>query len=403
MRGDPPTGPFCAYGAPDLSTRTEGPLAGLSFGVKDLFDVEGLPTGAGSPDWLATHPVATRTAPAVATLLDAGARLVGKTMTDEMAWSLNGQNAHYGTPANPAAPDRIPGGSSSGSASATAAGLVDFAVGSDTGGSVRLPASYCGIYGMRPTHGRIAIDGAVPLAPSYDTVGWFARDPQMLARVGAVLLGEPPSSAPPAPPRLLIAEDLFELAGPAVAEALAAALATVRSIAGEVQSIVLADGRLTDWRNAFRIIQSAEAWASHGAWITQYRPSFGPGVCDRFAAAAHVDPGELAAARELRARIRERIDAILHAGTIVVAPTAPGPAPLRTAADADLEAFRAKALALLCTAGHCGLPQISLPLGGIDGAPIGLSLIGARGEDLALLGVACRLDVADPDAEAGHA
>src|SRR5262249_22472026 len=150
--------------------------------------------------------------------LDAGARLVGKTMTDELAWSLNGENFHYGTPVNPKAPGRIPGGSSSGSAAAVAGGLVDFAVGSDTGGSGRLPASYCGIFGIRPTPGRIPIAGAVPLAPSYDTVGWFARDGALLARVGAVLLGSGPASEQPR--RLLIAEDLFQAAGPAATDAL---------------------------------------------------------------------------------------------------------------------------------------------------------------------------------------
>ena len=129
---------------------SDGPLSGMTFGVKDLLDVAGVPTGAGNPDWRRTHAVPERTAPSVARLLDAGARLVGKTITDELAWDLDGENAHHGTPVNVAAPGRIPGGSSSGSAAATAAGLCDFAIGTDTGGSVRLPASFCGLYGIRP-------------------------------------------------------------------------------------------------------------------------------------------------------------------------------------------------------------------------------------------------------------
>ena len=130
-------------------------------------------------------------------LLDAGARIVGKTHTDEMTYSLNGENAHYGTPVNVNAPGRIPGGSSSGSAAAVAAGLVDFALGSDTGGSVRAPASFCGIYGLRPTHGRISLEGACALAASFDTVGWFARDPALLERVGRVLLRDDAPASPP--------------------------------------------------------------------------------------------------------------------------------------------------------------------------------------------------------------
>ncbi|MDQ2103939.1 amidase family protein, partial [Azospirillum isscasi] len=187
-----PLNAFVPHGLSEIPGAADGPLAGLRFAVKDLFHIAGLPTGAGNPDWLRTHEVPQETAPAVRRLLDAGARVAGKTLTDELAWSLAGENAHYGTPENPKAPGRIPGGSSSGSASAVAGGAVDFAIGTDTGGSIRLPASYCGLYGLRPTHGAVPLDGSVPLAPSFDTVGWFAREAALLRRVGAVLL-------PPAP------------------------------------------------------------------------------------------------------------------------------------------------------------------------------------------------------------
>lgn len=377
---------FRDYGELNLSLGGDGPLAGLTFGVKDLFDVAGVPTGVGSPEWLATHPVPTRTAPAVQRLLEAGARLVGKTCTDEMAWSLAGQNHHYGTPPNPAAPGRIPGGSSSGSASAAAAGLVDFSVGSDTGGSVRLPASFCGLFGLRPTHGRIDIDGAVPLAPSYNSVGWFARDGRVFAKVGLALL--PDASPLRLPSRLLIAEDMFALAGPEVHSALAPALAVVQSLLGPAVQIDLAGGEIAVWRNAFRLIQSSEAWACHGAWITATRPAFGPGVRERFATAATLDEAEVEAARRLRAAIRVRLDGLITPGTVVLIPSAPGIAPLLGVGEAELEAFRAKSLALLCPAGHAGLPQISLPLATRDGCPLGLSLIAARGDDEMLLAVA---------------
>ncbi|MDP6620082.1 MAG: amidase family protein, partial [Nitrospinota bacterium] len=175
-------GAFCDWTEVHLPGKAGGPLAGLRFAVKDLYDVEGHVTGRGNPDWLATHGPAESTAPAVARLVEAGATMIGKTITDELAFSLFGENFHYGTPVNTRAPDRVPGGSSSGSASAVAGGLVDFAVGSDTGGSVRVPASFCGILGIRPTHGRISLEGCMPLAPSLDTVGWFANDPELLER-----------------------------------------------------------------------------------------------------------------------------------------------------------------------------------------------------------------------------
>jgi len=382
-------GAFCDYGPVAIRRRQDGALAGLTCGIKDLFDIEGLPTGAGSPEWLAAHPAAARTAPAVGMLLDAGATVIGKTHTDEMAWSLNGENAHFGTPVNVAAPGRIPGGSSSGSAAATAAGLVDFALGSDTGGSVRLPASYSGLWGIRPTHGRIPIEGTVPLAPSYDTVGWFARSADLLAMIGTVLLGDSAAETPP--DRLIIAEDLFALAGPEVTAALAKGVTEVEAVLRAARPVAIASGDILAWRDAFRIVQAAEAWATHGAWAAKVQPAFGPGVRDRFAAAARIDPADLALAKTTRLRARSTLDALLPPGTIIVAPTTPGVAPLRDTPAEALEDFRARALALLCPAGHAGLPQISMPLGAIGGLPVGLSLIGARGSDAMLLRTACRI------------
>src|SRR5690349_6653053 len=190
-----------------------GPLAGLTFAAKDLFDVAGRPTGGGNPDWARTHPVPERHAWAVQTLLDAGADLIGKTITDEVSLGILGENPFYGTPTNPRAPGHVPGGSSSGSAVAVAAGLCDTALGTDTGGSVRVPASFCGLYGIRPTHGRLDLRGMMRQAPSSDTTGWFADDPEIFARVSSVLLGEDIPEEPGAlPPRLLIATDAFALA-----------------------------------------------------------------------------------------------------------------------------------------------------------------------------------------------
>jgi amidase len=374
---------FCEHGRVERQTRLDGALAGLTFAVKDFFDVSGVPTGAGSPEWLATHAAPTVSAPVVDRLLAAGARLVGKTHTDEMAWSLNGENAHYGTPINPSAPGRIPGGSSSGSAAATAGSLVDFAIGSDTGGSVRLPASYCGIFGMRPTHGRIPISGAVPLAPSYDTVGWFARDPKIMAMVGKVLFG----AARPthSPKHLLIARDLFAAAGSDVRGALQPSIDRLVAAVGSVDEIDVAGPDLGAWRNAFRLIQSSEAWTAHGEWIERVKPDFGPGIRERFAAAATLDASEVAEAAALRKKIRARMMALVPAGTVLVLPTAPGIAPLLNTSGDALDAFRSRALELLCPAGHAGMPQISMPVGKLSGCPVGLSVAGASHSDEDLL------------------
>lgn len=382
-------GAFCRHTHAELKGTPGGSLAGLTFGVKDIYDVAGAKTGFGSPDWLRTHEPAARTAPAVKMLLDAGARLVGKTHTEEMAWSLTGENAHYGTPVNVNAPGRIPGGSSSGSAAAVAGGLVDFALGSDTGGSVRLPASYCGVLGLRPTHGRIPLDGVCPLAPSLDTCGWFARDAAVFERVGRVLLRD---SAPVrAPRRLLVAQDAFVFADEAAAAALAPALDRVAALLGAPQYVTAGDEPLTGWTDYFRLLQGAEAWECHREWVTRVRPVFGPAVGPRIAWAATVAPRDVERARARREEIAQRMDALLRDGAVLALPSAPGIALPRDSPPEVVDALRSRALPMLSIAGLARLPQVSLPLATLDGCPLGLSLIAARGQDTLLLDLAKRL------------
>lgn len=386
---DDPLGAFCRHNHVALPGAAEGPLAGLTMAVKDVFDIAGHRTGSGHPLWLETHPPAEATAPAVARLLAAGATMVGKTHTDELAYSLNGENAHYGTPVNPRAPGRIPGGSSSGSAAAVAGGLVDFALGTDCGGSVRLPASYCGLYGIRTSHGLVDAGGVVALAPSFDTVGWFARDAAMLRRVGETLL--PPSPTPP-PRRLIVAIDAFASLPPATAAALEGAVATIAATFGEVVERPVYTEGAAAWVETFRVLQGAEIAARHGEWIDRHRPSFGPGVRERFAWTRTIDPADVARAREERQRVAARMDELLNGEAWLLLPTGPGIAPRVGTPPSELEAFRARAFALLCLAGLARLPQVSLPLAILEGCPLGLSIIAPRGADRALVaGIAERL------------
>lgn len=382
-------GAFCRHTHVEMKGAESGPLAGCTFAVKDIYDVAGQKTGFGSPDWLRTHEPAARTAPAVQELLNAGANLIGKTLTDEMAWSLTGENAHYGTPVNVNAPGRIPGGSSSGSVAAVAAGVVDFAIGSDTGGSVRLPASFCGVVGLRPTHGRIPMDDVRPLAPSFDTCGWFARDAALFERVGRVLLRD--DAAALKPRRVLLARDAFAVAGDAVAIALRPAIQRIEALIGPSQSVTVADEPLTQWMGYFRVLQSAEAWAQHGPWVTSVKPRLGPGVKERIAWASTVDPAAVAHAKTRREDIARSMATLLQNGAILVLPSAPGIAPLRNAPPDVLDDLRTRALSMLCIAGLARLPQISLPLATLEGCPLGLSLIAARGNDTMLLNLAVEL------------
>ncbi|CAI5474242.1 unnamed protein product [Closterium sp. Yama58-4] len=301
-------GAFVEHSACVVPGAADGPLRGLTFAVKDMYDVAGVPTGFGNPTWLATHDVPHTTAPVVQALLEAGATLVGKAAMDELAFSLAGENAHYGTPLNPKAPLRIPGGSSSGSAAAVAAGLVDFALGSDTAGSVRIPANHCGVWGIRSSHARLPLTGAQPLQPSMDA---------------AVVGGRP--------------EEIV--------------------VAGEEGSEV---GSLHEWVEAMRVLQLMEAWQCHGQWITEHRPAFGPGVAQRFHAASAVDPqGEaVAQAREKRAKFTSHVESLVAGGKLLMLPAAPSIAPLKAAPPADVDSFRVRTLALTVIGGAAGLPQV---------------------------------------------
>jgi amidase len=366
-----------------------GPLTGLSFAVKDALDIGGYRTGAGNPDWLRTHLPASENAWAVQALLDAGANVVGKTITDELTFSLNGENIHYGTPTNPNAPDRIPGGSSSGSAVAVAGRLVDFALGTDCGGSVRAPASFCGIYGIRPTHGRISTAGVFRLAPSFDTVGWFSRDPRVLERVGQVLFAD--DKAAPRFRRLLLANDAFDWCGVEVANALLAGVDALAQDVGPAETVTVAPDGLAPWLRAFRVLQGAEIWAGLGGWIRAENPELAPDIRQRFEWTSTITTADVAAAQGVRDAVTARMNELLGSDAVLCLPTTPGIAPLLDMPAESLGEFRNLALSLLCIAGLAGLPQINLPAGRLDGCPCGLSIVGPRGSDVALLQLAADL------------
>jgi amidase len=388
MIPDDALGAFCRHTHVAVKGSGKGPLAGLTFGVKDIYDIAGHKTGFGSPDWLATHDAAATTAPVVVQLLAAGADMVGKTQTDELTYSLNGENAHYGTPVNVNAPGRIPGGSSSGSAAAVAGKLVDFAVGSDTGGSVRAPASFCGVYGIRPTHGRVSLEGACALAKSFDTAGWFARDAVLLERIGRVMFGETGAAKQGA---AFFAEDAFALLGSAAVAALQPALEKIKAVTGPLQNVTVSAEGLPQWFQAFRVLQGAEIHQQLGEWVSRVQPKLGPGVRERMQWTATITTAEVAAAQAVRDAVRRRMDELLQNNAVLVLPTVPDIAPLLNTPAAALDDFRARAMSLLCIAGHAGLPQVTLPLATLQGCPLGISLIAGRGNDALLLALAQRI------------
>lgn len=378
-----------------------GPLDGLTFAVKDLIDVAGHTTGGGNPTWLATHPPATVNAICVEQILAAGAVCLGKTITDEIAFSLLGENYHYGTPLNPAAPDRVPGGSSSGSASAVACGLVDFALGTDTGGSVRVPASNCGIWGLRPTHGLISVAGVLPLAPTLDTVGFFARELSVMERVACVLLpiGDHDAAAIE-PGAIHIVKEIFEIVDDEVLGALSGVIDRVRQVfPNRVRETSLVElckderaGDSATWLTIYRVLQGTEMSSCLGAWIESAQPTFGPAPSAGLHFVRGHDRSRIGEWIELRERYCRRLNESLGSNDLLCLPSAAKIPPLKgsNAYERTSDYYR-RMLPTTAVAGVGRMPQLSMPLANVGGVPIGFSFAAARGQDIFLLQSAKRL------------
>ena len=380
----------------ELSPTGSGPLDGMRFAIKDLIDVAGWKTGCGNPSWRDSHPPAAVHAVCVEQMLKAGATGVGKTVTDELAFGLLGHNDFFGAPLNPRAPDRLPGGSSSGSASAVACGLADFALGTDTGGSVRVPASNCGIYGFRPSHGFVSLAGVNPLAPGFDTVGVLASDADILARAAGCLLACGPA-AQAEPPTVHLVKEAFELCDLEVREALDGAMSRLRKCFGSrVAEVSLRDmvgeetaGEMAAWRETYCVIQWAEIKSSLGAWIAAARPAFGTATTASFALTDQLDRSRIADAVKRR---ESWFRGLRQALGPALPPCRDNPLPDRSPGSEGASSYYPRTLALTSVAGIGRLPQVSLPMGQVGGVPVGLSLVAGHGQDAFLLEVVRRLN-----------
>lgn len=371
-------------GDPLVPGRPGGPLAGLRVAVKDVIAVAGHKVGAGNPTWLAQAGTEPTHALVVDALLTAGADVVGIARTDELAYSLAGDNAHHGTPPNVAVPGALPGGSSSGPASAVALGQADVGLATDTAGSVRVPASYQGLWGLRTTHGCVPRTGVLPLAASFDTVGWLTRDAATLLRTTQALL--PDELKVPGP--LLLPVEALDEVDPDVRDPFLAALEGLA-----VRRVTLGD--LAPVAEAFRVVQAAEAWRAHGAWCTAHPAALGGAVARRFRAASDVTEDDERRARAALAEHRAALRDLVDDGALVL-PAAPGPAPSRGAGAAVLDAVRTRLMRLTALAGAAGLPSVALPWLATAAGPVGACLVGPAGSDTALVRRASALATAAP-------
>ncbi|MET0954379.1 MAG: AtzH-like domain-containing protein [Cryobacterium sp.] len=389
-------------GAPLVAAPADaaGALAGETIAVKDLYDIAGFTVGAGNPAYLREAVPATTTAPAVAALLGAGASVRGIAQTDEFAYSIAGDNEHYGTPPNVRVPGGLPGGSTSGPAAAVALGQASIGLGTDTAGSIRVPASYQGLWGLRSTHGAVDRAGLLPLAPSFDTVGWLTRTPGVLRAAAAASLDltlqiDPreqidPRQQPEEPARFAVSGALVFAADDDVQAAFVTGLDRLGR-AGLLPEPDLVDvGDLAEALSIFRTIQTAEAWRSNGDWVTAHPGALGAAVASRFELASRTAPAAEAEARALMAAARARLDTVLD-GRILLLPSASSTAPSRGANPADIDTTRTATLTLTSLAGIGGYPALSVPLFEAGGKPVGLCLVGPRHSDLALIDIGAEL------------
>lgn len=377
----------------DLAPLRHGPLDKLRFTVKDNIDIAGHKTSYGSPAWRDAHPAPVHNALCVDQLLAAGARCVGKAVADEFTYSLDGESFHFGTPRNAKAPDRIPGGSSSGSAASVANGIADFSLCTDAGGSIRVPASLCGLWGMRPSTHRISEAGVLPFQPSVSTVGVLAERLDVLDAAMRVMLNGP-AAPPPSPGRIIILEDAMSIASPAVQDQAASALERIASRAGlalervRFSEIIGEQSELSACSlNGLRDLQTAEFQSTVGNWIEACKPELGFTFSMAYGNVQRFD--RIAALDRLanRERLFRQINAFFTPDTVISFPTTPTIAPRKGSLNTleAVMAFYDPAMTITAFSGAARLPEISAPLLSVEHCPVGLSFVAGNYQDEFLL------------------
>lgn len=367
-----------------------GPLAGIRVAVKDLYALRGHAIGAGNPVFLSRAGRQEATAPSVQALVEAGADIVGIAQCDELGFSIAGANEHYGVPLNPRAPGHLVGGSSSGPAAAVALEQADLGLGTDTAGSIRVPASYTGLYGLRTTHGSIDMSGVVPLAPSFDTVGLLARDPELLNRAVEIVA---PNSASESITRLLLVPGLMRRLPHHVLRAVRDATESLAKFLGaELEVVQISEEVVRTWYAAFRTVQHAEAWACHGAFIEANRGALAPQIEERFLTGRSLEELQVAAARETVASASATVRSWLAPATAVALPATSGPAPRGDTPNEEFGFTRQMTLELTFLFSMAGLPALTAPLAEIGTLPLGITLATVPDHDRALVDLARRLD-----------
>ncbi|KAB5524366.1 hypothetical protein DKX38_022115 [Salix brachista] len=386
------------------------PLTGLTFAVSDLFEIEGYVTGFGHPDWAKTHEAASQTSAVVSTLVEGGATCVGKTVVDELAYRhvlvlfkfLKTANlGHTMT--------RVPGGSSSGAAVAVAANLVDFSLGVDTVGGVRVPAGFCGIIGFRPSYGAISKIGVLPVSASLDTVGWFAKDPNILRRVGHVLL-QSAFGGQRSPRQIIMADDCFQsLKIPVDRVSQVVVKSTEKHFGRQILKHEILDvylnskvPSLKEFRNkqtngevktssirllanVMQLLHRYEFRSNHEEWINTVKPILEPNFSAQMNEIVDLSDAEIELCKSIREEMGSAINSLLKDDGILVVPTTAYLPPKIGGKEILSEEFQSSSIGLMSIASLSGCCQVTVPLGYYNKCPISVSLIARHGSDRFLL------------------
>lgn len=372
----------------DVKPYKSGILNDLTFSVKDCIDIQDTISGFGNPTWAKTHPQALSNAVCVEQLLLEGATCLGKAIMDEFAYSLIGENHFYGTPLNPKQPDMVPGGSSSGSASSVASGIVDFSLGTDTGGSVRVPASNCGIFGFRPTHGRISVAGVIQLAPSLDTVGVLAKDFLTLKKVSSVLLGDDLTNNHQQY-KVKIIEEVINDCNKDIVNCTLDYLNKndIKYSFIKLSDSIKEDNLILKLKSMYALLHSCELWRIHGAWIESVKPELGPIAHYNFNNIAKVaDRKLIGEITKLRQEFSDYLTNLLDGNTIFAFPTTPEHAPQKGVFSSFPEkrtssTYSERLIGINAIAGLAKLPQITIPINDYNNIPIGISFVAGSNQD----------------------
>lgn len=394
---------------PPAPPKAPHPLTSLTFAISDLFDIEGHVSTFGHPEWARTHEPASSTSPAVSTLVQSGATCIGTTVLDDLSYGISGENKHFGTPTNPAIPARVPGGSSSGAAVAVAANFVDFSLGVDTSGGVRVPAGFCGVLGFRPSHGAVSHGGIIPVSTSLDTVGWFAKDPDILRRVGHILL-QAPFVMQRSPRQIIIADDCFQhlnvpldrssqvvikatekLFGKQVLkhinleDYIRSKVPSLKACSGQKANGELKSSSLISLANIMQFLQRHEFGHMHDEWMSIVKPDLHPAVSAQLHEKFDVSEVEIENFKSVRSELRVAVNSLLKDEGILVIPTVADPPPKLGGKEILSQDYQTRAFSLLSIASISGCCQVTVPLGFYDKYPVSVSLIARYGGDRFLL------------------